>query len=394
MAGPPGEAVAVSPQTVPAGQARREAVPGSRRLDTLPLPETRGAGKIAPHGDDERARTTRATQAGAERRDHRHARARHRLGDGALQRHRRGAAAAIPVPRSGAPRRPLADRRRPQSPVRRDLVPRRAGLALTRRRCLRIDRVDVVGQLRDRRHRCRRSATGPGSTDKRCVLRRPRYAAGPRPHPPRRRSSLRSAARRRHRARRLAAALRRRPGGRRPDDGARSRVAHHRRRHAARADLSRRCRGVGAGRGRGRTESAAQSQFVLDGRGEPAAAGRLDRTGAGRARRRDSIADQGAPAEGDGAVPCGRPAARRRAAGHDASGAAPAAVRGRRGAADRLRQRVEPVAVPQRRSPARRRDADHARRLARTAGASARSAKSCRLRSPAASSVSASPGWQ
>ena len=70
-------------------------------LDTLPLPETRGAGKIAPHGDDERARTTRASQAGAERRDHRHARARHRLGDGALQRHRRGAAAAIPVPRSG-----------------------------------------------------------------------------------------------------------------------------------------------------------------------------------------------------------------------------------------------------------------------------------------------------
>ena len=220
------------------------------------------------------------------------------------------------------------------------------------------------------------------------------YAPGPRPHPPRRRSSLRSAARRRHRARRLAAALRRRPGGRRTDDGARSRVAHHRRRHAARADLSRRCRGVGAGRGRGRAESAAESQSVLDGRGEPAEAGRLDRTGAGRARRRDSIADQGAPAEGDGAVPRRRSAARRRVAWHDASGPAPAAVRGRRCAADRLRQRVEPAAVTQRRSPARCRDADHARRLARTAGPSAPRRSPAARDQPAASSASASPGWR
>ena len=158
--------------------------------------------------------------------------------------------------------------------------------------------------------------------------------------------------------------------------------------------LSRRCRSVGAGRGRRRAESAAEPQSVLDGCGEPAEAGCLDRTGAGRARRRDSIADQGAPAKGDGAVPRRRPAARRRVAWHDASGPAPAAVRGRRGAADRLRQRVEPAAVTQRRSPARRRDADHARRLARTAGPSAPRRSPAARDQPAASSASASPGWR
>ena len=162
----------------------------------------------------------------------------------------------------GTPCRPVAGRRRPQSPVRRDcLDPRRAGLALTRRRCLRIDCVDVVGQLRDRLSPAPAiSATGPGPTDKRCVLRRPRYAPGPRPHPPRRRYRFEAS-----RVVVIGHGVWQRlyggdPSGRRPDDGARSsRVAHHRRRHAARADPSRRRRSVGAGRGRGRTEGAAAS---------------------------------------------------------------------------------------------------------------------------------------
>ena len=310
---------------------------------------------------DTTMKTTAAPSPRPERGHRRHARARHRLRHGALQRRQCGAGPAVSVPRSRTPRPDLAERRDPQPSVRRGVASRRARLAVAQRRRVRIDRVDVVGELRDDADRRRRSATAAGARRLGSVLRAARRAAASRPHVPARRSPLRRAAGRGDRLRRLAAVF----GG---DPGVIGR--------SVTLDLQPATIVGVMGRGFNYPEEAQLwapvEQVVgpkaLENRGLywMVAVGRL-RSGVSAeqatrgARRDDRGDDEGIQAQGGHALPRRRAAARRRTAGHDAAGAAAPALRGRRRAPHRLRQRVQSAARAQRRSPARDGDENDAR---------------------------------